>query len=84
MEKPVRYRSFFSVALNTLCYALGFLYIGYTLSYFNSIEYKFIKHIFHINLDDGVAEGFLSSCISIGALLGAFGSNQIFLRVSRK
>ena len=54
-EKPVRYRSFASVARNTLCYTLSFLYVGYALSYFNSIEYAFIKHIFNIHLDDGVA-----------------------------
>jgi|688.fasta_scaffold186872_1 hypothetical protein len=80
----ITYRSFRYVLGAVLTYSVGSFYFGYCLSYFNSIEFKHIYEIFHINMPIKQAEGLFSGCVSFGALFGAYFSSYIINKYSRR
>ena len=59
-------------------------YFGYNLAYFGTFEYQNIKEIFHVTLEDNLANGLLQGCIPVGAGIGALGSFLLLKYLSRK
>ena len=57
-----------------LTYCLSYLYYGYTVVYFNTVDYPVLVEVYGLHvIDRGVGEGLLSSCTALGAIFGSIG-----------
>jgi hypothetical protein len=83
MAEP-KYRSMRYLLGGVLTYSISSFYFGYTLGYFNAIEFKKIYEIFRIRMGESTAEGIFSGCIPLGAIFGAYFSGHIINSLSRK
>ena len=45
--------------------------MGYSLAYFNALNYDDLAEMFHINMEKGAGEGIFSGCVAFGAIFGA-------------
>lgn len=83
-EGEQRYESLCWLTAAVLCFNLGSFFFGYSMVYFNSIDYEIIADIFDIQMERGRGEGLLSGCIAFGAFFGAFSSIKVLQIFSRK
>lgn len=82
--KETKYKDYdyiFKVVLNI---SLASAYSGYTLAYFNTINFDHTIQIFDIHHDRAVMQGLLSFCVAIGAAAGGYLATFVIRNFSRK
>ncbi len=58
--------------------------MGYTVVYFNALDFIDILIIFNINIDKALAQGFLTGCVPGMACVGSLLSRYILNKITRK
>lgn len=53
-------------------YYISFMYFGYIMMYFNSIDFSHIIKVFDIQMPKDTAQGVYSGLPALGACLGSF------------
>lgn len=65
-------------------YYISFVYFGYIMMYFNSIDFGHVVQVFQITMPRDTAQGIYSGLPALGACLGSFVSKYFIEKYSRK
>ncbi len=83
-KRPNTYNSYQQILFICSMYYISFVYFGYIMMYFNSIDFSHIVQVFQISMSRDTAQGIYSGLPALGACFGSFISKYFIQKYSRR